>query len=159
MLRLCFCDALYNSRFSKGALETGALTLIEWITCWGNYKHGAGIYIRHPVEKCTALMALSERWSNKISSVYTTYFIKVSALLHSDSLKAISSISKRAPKTFYFVDTDFCLTPVWWKFLPSDLIFTQIGERRCRVEAGVQVIVVFGFFLNNKSRSCKHKAS
>lgn len=96
MLRLCFCDALYNSRFSKGALETGALTLIEWITCCGNYKHGAGIYIRHPVEKWTTLMALSERWSNKISFVYTTYFIKVSALPHSDSLKAISSIFKKS---------------------------------------------------------------
>lgn len=54
-------------------------------------------------EKCTELMALSERRSNKISFVYKTYFIKVSALLHADSLKAISSIFKQS-----------CKSRVWW---------------------------------------------
>lgn len=154
MLRLCFCDALYNSRFSKGALETGALTLIEWITCCGNYKHRAGIYIRHPVEKCTMLMALSERWSNKISFVYTTYFIKVSALLHSDSLKAISSIFKKSSQTLRILISAWLLSGE--NFL-SDLIFTQIGERRCSV--GHRFCWFFFVFFNNKSRSCKHKAS
>lgn len=103
MLSLHLSDAACNSWFSPGSVETGDPSLIEWITCCGNYKHWAGIYIRHPVEKCTVLMALSERWSNKISFVYKTYFIKVSALLQSDSLKAISSIFKKSWKS-----------QVWW---------------------------------------------
>lgn len=132
VLYLYFSDAACNSRFSPGSLETGAPAVIEWITCCGNYKHWAGIYIRHPVEKCTTLMALSERWSNKISFVYKTYFIKVSALLHSRLFKShfihlqieLEEPSVMISKHFNYKDTVIlCLTSLWFKLLPLNLIF------------------------------------
>ena len=70
--------------------------MTEGITCYGNDKQGAGIYIRHPVEQYTVMMTLLQPLSNKISFVYRVFFIKVSALPHAHSLKAISSIFKKS---------------------------------------------------------------
>lgn len=127
-------DAACNSRFSRGSVETGAASLIEWITCCGNYKHWTGIYIRHGVEKCTVLMAPSEAWSNKISFVYKTYFIKVSALLH--SLKPFHQSSKRAARG-----------QVWW--------FQNIlAVRKQRNLSGVKIVALKSHFPLNGKLSC-----
>lgn len=150
-LSLYLSDAACNSRFSPGSVETGAPSLIEWITCCGNYKHWAGIYIRHPVEKCAVLMALSERWSNKISFVYKTYFIKVSALLRSDSLKAISSILKQSWKSqvWLFQNILTCkvavllrLTFPEWNLLPLNAIFALM-ENHADTSESLQFMKAF----------------